>query len=105
MKARQGKSFLGALGGRLSRRLVGLTAVAALLALVGIVASAFAAEKPITVRAGNLVLTFNGGVTPRALPKKEYAPIALDVSGKIAEADGSQPPPLTETSSTPTRTA
>jgi hypothetical protein len=68
-----------------------LTAAIA-LAVVAIAA----AEKATTVRAGNLVLTINGGVTPKALPKKEFAPITLNVSGKIAEADGSQPPPLTE---------
>jgi hypothetical protein len=54
------------------------------------------AEKPISVRAGNLVLTFNGGVSPKALSKTTFEPISLNVSGKIAEADGSQPPPLTE---------
>jgi hypothetical protein len=60
------------------------------------VAGIAAAEKATTVRAGNLILTINGGVTPKALPKSTLAPITLNVSGKIAEADGSQPPPLTE---------
>jgi hypothetical protein len=55
-----------------------------------------AAEKPTTVRDGNLVLTINGGVTPKALPKKTLAPIALDVEGEIASADGSHPPALRE---------
>ena len=53
-----------------------------------------AAEKPTTVKAGNLVLTINGGVTPKALPKTTMAPITLNVSGKIATADGSHPPAL-----------
>jgi hypothetical protein len=66
-------------------------------AIVALAITAIAgAEKATTVRAGNLRLTIDGGVTPKALPKKTYAPIALNVSGKIAEADGSQPPPLTE---------
>jgi hypothetical protein len=66
--------------------------------VIGVLATASLAfaEQPVTVRAGNLILTFNGGVTPKALPKKEYAPITLNVSGTIAEADGSHPPALTE---------
>jgi hypothetical protein len=75
-------------------KLIWIVALGALVALT--VAGIAAAEKPTTVRAGNLILTINGGVTPKALPKKEYAPIALNVSGKISEADGSKPPPLTE---------
>jgi hypothetical protein len=51
-----------------------------------------AAEKPTVVRAGNLVLRINGGVTPKKLPKRKFAPITLRVSGNIATADGSHPP-------------
>jgi hypothetical protein len=73
-----------------------MIALGALLALVLALAAIASAEKPTTVRAGNLVLTLNGGVTPKALPKKELAPITLNVSGKVAEADGSHPPALKE---------
>jgi hypothetical protein len=69
---------------------------ASLLALAVLAVNAFAANKPITVQAGNLRAIFNGGVTPKALPKKEYAPISLNVSGKIEAVDGSHPAPLTE---------
>ena len=55
-----------------------------------------AAEKPITVKAGNLVLTFNGGVTPKALSKTTMEPITLNVSGKIGTADGTHPPAINE---------
>jgi hypothetical protein len=55
-----------------------------------------AAEKPVTVQAGNLRLTFNGGVAPKALSKTKLEPISLNVQGKIAEIDGSHPPALTE---------
>jgi hypothetical protein len=68
-----------------------LCAVAALL-LAGVAA----AERPITVKAGNLVLSFNGGVKPKALPRHVRVPITLNVSGRIADADGSHPPPLDE---------
>jgi hypothetical protein len=70
---------------------LGLTALVAMLSIAAIAS----AEKSTTIRAGNLVLTINGGVTPKALPKKTLAPVALNVSGKIATADGSQPPAVT----------
>lgn len=55
-----------------------------------------AGEKPTVVKAGKLVLTINGGVTPKTLPKNTFAPITLNVSGSIATTDGSQPPALKE---------
>ncbi len=82
--------------GRTSRRGRTIAVVGALLTLVLALAAIASAEKATTVRAGNLILTINGGVTPKALPKKEMAPITLNVSGKIAEADGSHPPALKE---------
>jgi hypothetical protein len=54
------------------------------------------AEAPTTVKAGNLVLTINGGVTPKALSKTTMEPITLNVSGSIGTADGTHPPALTE---------
>src|SRR5215204_4373669 len=69
----------------------------ALSAIVALAAAALAvAEKPTVVKAGDLVLTINGGVSPKALPKKEMAPITLNVQGKIETADGKHPPALRE---------
>lgn len=73
-----------------------ITVAALCSALVLLAAAAAIAEKPITVKAGNLELTFNGGVTPKALSKTKMEPISLNVSGKIATADGTHPPALTE---------
>jgi hypothetical protein len=50
------------------------------------------AAKPTVVRAGNLVLRLNGGVTPKRLPRNELAPIKLQISGSISTADGTHPP-------------
>ena len=47
-----------------------------------------------TVRSGNLVVTIEGGITPRKLPRKTPAPITLTVSGSLQTADGSHPPAL-----------
>jgi hypothetical protein len=71
------------------------TALAALIA-VSAVGVASAGNKPVTVEAGNLKFTFNGGFSPSKLPKKKLAPIALTASGKIATKDGSHPPALKE---------
>jgi hypothetical protein len=54
------------------------------------------AEKPTTIKAGNLVLTINGGVKPKKLSKTDFEPITLNVQGKIGTADGSHPPALTK---------
>ena len=71
------------------------TALAALIA-VSVAGIATAGNKPVTVRAGNLELTFNGGFSPKALPKKTLAPISFNASGKIKTIDGTHPPALTE---------
>jgi hypothetical protein len=69
----------------------------ALGALIALTVSGFAgAEKPVKVRAGNLELTFNGGFTPKVLPKKTLAPIGLTASGIISTLDGNHPPALKE---------
>lgn len=47
-----------------------------------------------TVRAGDLIITIDGSVSPTKLPKKTPAPITLKVSGSIATADGAHVPAL-----------
>jgi hypothetical protein len=79
-------------GRRAQLMLVGM--VAGLVAVVGV--GSATADKPVTVEAGNLVFTFNGGFTPKALPKNKLAPITLTASGKISTKDGTHPPALTE---------
>jgi hypothetical protein len=76
------------------RILISAFALAAGLAVV--MASFAVAEKPTVVRAGNLILKINGGVTPRKLPRHRLAPITLNASGAIGTTDGSQPPALKE---------
>lgn len=67
-----------------------LLPVAALLIVGALIASASAQ----TVRVGNLVITINGGISPRKLPKNTPAPIKLQVNGTLATADGTHPPAL-----------
>jgi hypothetical protein len=68
-----------------------LTALIA-VSVVGIATGA----KPVTVEAGNLVVTVNGEFKPAKLPKNKLAPITLTASGKIATKDGTHPPALKE---------
>jgi hypothetical protein len=52
--------------------------------------------QPVTVKAGNLEVTYNGQFTPSTLPKKTMAPISLQASGSIKTLDGTHPPALKE---------
>jgi hypothetical protein len=83
--------------GRGKRPRLGFAAAVAALAVLVVGGTAFAANKPVKVEAGNLVFTFNGGFSPTALPKKELAPITPTASAKIASKDGTHPPALTST--------
>jgi hypothetical protein len=56
------------------------------------IASVAVAAKPTIVRAGNLIVKLNGEVLPKALPKKELAPITLKLSAGIETSDGTHPP-------------
>jgi hypothetical protein len=68
--------------------------LAAVLAIA--VAGIAAAEKATVIEVGNLILTFNGGFSPKKLPKTTRAGITLNVSGKIKTKDKTHPPALTE---------
>jgi len=76
------------------KHLVLTMALGALIALT--VASIAGAEKPVKVRAGNLELTFNGGLTPKAVSKTKLTPVTLNVSGKIRTVDGTHPAAMKE---------
>jgi hypothetical protein len=49
-----------------------------------------------TVRSGNLVVSIEGAISPKALPRKTPAPITLSVEGSLKTADGTHPPALKE---------
>jgi len=70
----------------------------AAIALVGglAVAAQPKGDEPVVVRAGNMVLKLNGGVTPKALPRRQLAPMGFYASGSIHTVDGTHPPALKE---------
>jgi hypothetical protein len=75
------------------KRLIWTLALATAFA-VAVAGVATSANKPTVIQVGDLKLTFNGGFSPKKLPKKTLAPISLNVSGKIQKAGGARPPAL-----------
>jgi hypothetical protein len=73
----------------LRRRLV--FAIAALASLACVAATAAYA---LELRAGDIIVSAEGGFAPKALPKHENAPITLHGGGKISTASGALPPVL-----------
>ncbi len=73
------------------KKTLALSVVLGLL-IGGLTVGLATAAKPTVVRAGNVVLKLNGGVTPKALPRNRPAPIALRISGNISTSDRSHPP-------------
>jgi hypothetical protein len=69
------------------------TALAAMVALA--VASVAIAAKDTVVRAGDLEFTIDGssGVTPKALSKSKYTPIAFTAAGSIRSLNTAEPQP------------
>lgn len=73
---------------RLRRLWLGLPAAAlAVLALAGL-------TKAEVVQRGGLRVSFNGRLTPKALPREEAAPVRVAVDAKIRSTDGGAPPQL-----------
>jgi hypothetical protein len=66
----------------------------ALGALIAVSVAGISTAETVTV--GNLKFTADGKFTPKTLPKKTLAPIALSAEGKIETLDGSHPPALKE---------
>jgi hypothetical protein len=73
---------------RRPRRAKALVAAAALALL------AAASADGLTLRAGNLIASGDGGFAPTALPRDHDAPIKLFGHGRIRTVDGTRPSPL-----------
>jgi hypothetical protein len=68
--------------------------LASALALCALGAGVIASAAADTVRVGNLIITVDGAISPKKLPKKTPAPITLKLSGTLKTADGTHPPAL-----------
>lgn len=69
-------------------RLGGLIGAALLIA-----AFAASAAHGVVERDGNVVVAFDGGITPYALPRTGVAPVTIAVESRIRTTDNSDPPP------------
>jgi hypothetical protein len=76
--------------------MVAIAAAALVMAALASVALAAGKDKPVTVRAGNLELTFDGGFSPKALSRTTPTPISAEFKGQIETLDGKHPPALKE---------
>jgi hypothetical protein len=79
--------------GKRGRHLSALMAVVAVVALVGAGSVLAKAEKVIV---GNLEVEYDGGFSPKALPKKKLTPISFFLWSKLRTLDGTHPPALRE---------
>ena len=73
----------------------GATAAAASISMLWAFGAEATADKPVTVPIEEVPFIFNGGFTPKKLPQRKLAPIALNVAGK-AQLTGGIPPRLRE---------
>jgi hypothetical protein len=69
-----------------------LTLILALGAVAAVAVAGIAMAKPVVVSLGNLVLKFDSSISPKALPKKELAPVTFKLSANISTKDGKHPP-------------
>jgi hypothetical protein len=69
----------------------------ALAAVLSLGVAAIASAVSTTLRAGNLVITFGGSTSPKALPKAKYAPVTTNIFGKISTTDNTHPAAFRET--------
>jgi hypothetical protein len=58
----------------------------------GLIVAASALAKPHVIRAGNLFLRDNGGISPSKLPRHRQTPIWAHINAEIGTTDGSHPP-------------
>jgi len=72
---------------RAIKRVVAAATVLCLLAFASLAAGEATQE-------GNLRVSFTGGISPNALPRKGTAPVAVRFGGEIKTTDGQQPPQL-----------
>ncbi len=68
----------------------------ALSAALAVGVAAFASAASITIRAGNLITTFGGTASPKAMPRSNYVPVSTNIFGKIKTSDGTHPSALRE---------
>jgi hypothetical protein len=77
-------------------RPIALTLLVA-VGLAGVGVGIAAAAVPVLTQKGNVIVTFNGGISPRALPRTGVAPVAVSIDSAFRSSDGADPPPQLQT--------
>jgi hypothetical protein len=65
-------------------------------AIASLAVAAVASAVSTTLRAGDLVATFGGTTSPKALPKNKYVPVTTHIFGTVKTTDGTHPSALRE---------
>jgi hypothetical protein len=65
-----------------------------LLISLPVLALAVTAARGEVVESGNLVVNFNGGMSPKRLPRHGTAPVSISMAADLSTTDGSRPPQL-----------
>lgn len=66
-------------------------AIAAIIAAAALSASPSASAE--VEQQGDVIVGFDGGIAPRALPRTELAPVAVSIKSSFKSAQGKDPPP------------
>jgi hypothetical protein len=78
-------------------RRAGLAAIGLIVALgVAGAGNAIAGESVIEKK-GDVIVAFDGGISPRALPRTGVAPVAVSIDSTFKSAEGADPPPQLRT--------
>ncbi|HVA89656.1 MAG TPA: hypothetical protein VNL71_07410 [Chloroflexota bacterium] len=80
--------------GKRQRRARGSKAVFAALATTLLTVALASLAYANLIQRGDLFVTFNGGISPSALPRHQDAPISVALSGTVKTLSGSPPPSL-----------
>jgi hypothetical protein len=73
-------------------RRTGLVAAALLIALGGVAVAQAEVEQK-----GDLIVAFDGGISPRALPRTALAPVTVKIDSSFRSSEGIDPPPQLQT--------
>jgi hypothetical protein len=73
-----------------------LAVAVAVVALAGLTVVGTVAAKPEKVIVGEIEVEYDGGFSPKALPKNKFTPITFFLWSKIRKVDGTHPPALKE---------
>lgn len=73
------------------------TSLIAIALLVALGVAGVARGDSVNVKEGNILVSFDGGIAPRALPRAGLAPVAVTIDSSFKSAEGADPPPQLRT--------